>query len=720
MWEQMKNKIKQLLDTEETIEQPQTRRNHTINNQVETKVSYEYPNNRKFDFPIIPDKPKREFSKRSYVSEPEVSIEKYKGKEKQLPIEKHLPKEQNFKKKFSATEVPSPIYGFGKRPGKAAETDTPAFLRKETIHEQSNLIFSTTEDLIEDTVADDKLLHKEKESMVKEEKPYIKPIPKEELTGNPDQFEQVNEIEVNNIAATTIEKKQEPVEISEIKKVKERNSIPFNVRMRPSDKKRYHEKNNQMQQHTQKNSVPPLYLLNDPIKRSADNQQWIEDQAALLETTLKQFHVNAKVINTMQGPSVTRFEIQPEAGVKVSKIKNLSDDIKLNMAAKDIRMEAPIPGKHAIGIEIPNADPQAVGLQEIFENQAFNNSSSALSVALGLDIAGSPVITDIKKMPHGLIAGATGSGKSVCINSILISLLYKASHKDVRFLLIDPKMVELAPYNGIPHLVSPVITDVKAATHALKWAVAEMEERYQKFAQEGARDIDRYNQKMKAQERDEKMPYLVIVIDELADLMMASPQDVEDAICRIAQKARACGIHLLLATQRPSVDVITGLIKANVPTRIAFSVSSQVDSRTIIDTNGADRLLGKGDMLFVENGARNPVRIQGAFVSDDEIERVTSYVKQVAPPNYLFEQEQLLKQIDTEETEDDLYPEVLSFVLEQNGASASLVQRRFKVGYNRAARLIDSLEHNGIISAPKGSKPRDVLVSANDMDTERI
>lgn len=717
MWEQMKNKIKQLLDTEETTEQPQTRRNHTINNQVETKVSYEYPNNRKFDFPIIPDKPKREISKRSYVSEPEVSIKRY--KEKQLPIEKHVPKEQHFKKKFSATEVPSPIYGFGKRPERAAETDTPAFLRKEKIHEQSNLIFSNTEDLIEGTVPDDTFLNKEKESILQEEKPYIKPIPNEEVVEK-HQFEQVNEIEMNDVESTTFEKKQEPVNISEIKKVKENNSIPFNVRMRPSDKKRYHEKNNQVQQQTQKKSVPPLHLLNDPIKRSAGNQQWIEDQAALLEKTLKQFHVNAKVINTMQGPSVTRFEIQPEAGVKVSKIKNLSDDIKLNMAAKDIRMEAPIPGKHAIGIEIPNADPQAVGLQEIFENQAFNNSTSALSVALGLDIAGSPVITDIKKMPHGLIAGATGSGKSVCINSILISLLYKASHEDVRFLLIDPKMVELAPYNGIPHLVSPVITDVKAATHALKWAVAEMEERYQKFAQEGARDIDRYNQKIKTQGRDEKMPYLVIVIDELADLMMAAPQDVEDAICRIAQKARACGIHLLLATQRPSVDVITGLIKANIPTRIAFSVSSQVDSRTIIDTNGADRLLGKGDMLFVENGARNPVRIQGAFVSDDEIERVTSYVKQVAPPNYLFEQEQLLKQFDTEETEDDLYPEVLSFVLEQSGASASLVQRRFKVGYNRAARLIDTLEHNGIISAPKGSKPRDVLVSANEMNTESI
>lgn len=345
-----------------------------------------------------------------------------------------------------------------------------------------------------------------------------------------------------------------------------------------------------------------------------------------------------------------------------------------------------------------------------------------MTVALGADIEGESVVTDLQKMPHGLIAGATGSGKSVCINTILISLLYKANHHEVKFLLIDPKMVELTPYNDIPpHLVAPVITDVKAATFSLKWAVQEMEDRYAKFVKEGARDIGRYNEKIKRQKRDnEHMPYIVIVIDELADLMMTSPpHDVEDAICRIAQKARACGIHLLIATQRPSVDVITGLIKANIPTRIAFSVSSQVDSRTILDASGAEKLLGKGDMLFVENGSSETKRIQGAFVSDDEIERITNYAKQIAAPKYLFEQDQLIQQISQDEDIDELYQEVVDFVLEYNGASASLLQRRFKVGYNRAARLIDMMEHNGIISGQNGSKPRDILLSRNDLINEK-
>lgn len=414
---------------------------------------------------------------------------------------------------------------------------------------------------------------------------------------------------------------------------------------------------------------------------------------------------------------MTRFEVQPDLGVKVSKIKNLSDDLKLNMAAKDIRIEAPIPGKNTVGIEIPNEHPQTVTLQSIFDTDAFKESTSPLSIALGVTIEGEPKVTNIQKMPHGLIAGATGSGKSVCINAILISLLYKASHEDVKFLLIDPKMVELAPYNGIPHLVSPVITDVKAANQALKWAVNEMEERYEKLAQEGVRDIDRYNQKMVKEKRlDEKMPYIVIVIDELADLMMVSPQDVENSISRIAQKARACGIHLLLATQRPSVDVITGLIKSNIPTRIAFSVSSQVDSRTIIDSSGAEKLLGKGDMLFMENGARRIIRLQGPFVSDEEIERITTYARSIAEPEYLFEQEQLLEQLEIHEEEDELMDEVIDFVVHQQSASTSLLQRRFKIGYNRAARLMDSLEARGIISGQDGSKPRDVLVTPNQLE----
>lgn len=455
----------------------------------------------------------------------------------------------------------------------------------------------------------------------------------------------------------------------------------------------------------------PHHLLDDPKENDKDDADWILDQQHTLEQTLKHFKIRGEVVHVTQGPTVTRFEIKPDLGVKVSTIRNLADDLKLNLAAKEIRIEAPIPGKNTVGIEIPNAHPEMVTLQQVIETDAFQRAESPLTIALGLTIEGDPLITNIEKMPHGLIAGATGSGKSVCINSILLSLLYKASHEDVKLLLIDPKMVELAPYNGVPHLVSPVITDVKAATAALQWAVNEMEERYDKFVTGQVRNIEKYNEKVLAGKiKGSKMPYLVIVIDELADLMMSSPQDVEDAIARIAQKARACGIHLLLATQRPSVDVITGLIKANIPTRIAFSVSSQVDSRTILDSIGAERLLGRGDMLFIENGSGSSLRLQGPFVSDEEIERVTSYVRNIAQPNYLFEQEQLLLKMDQED-QDELFEDVLLFVLEKNQASTSLLQRQFKIGYNRAARLIDSLYEQGIISAQNGSKPRDVLIT---------
>ncbi|GAA0312700.1 DNA translocase FtsK [Oceanobacillus oncorhynchi subsp. oncorhynchi] len=463
----------------------------------------------------------------------------------------------------------------------------------------------------------------------------------------------------------------------------------------------------------------PLHLLNDPAAKSTEeDEEWLIEQQDLLEETLKHFQVKAKVVKATQGPSVTRFEVHPEMGVKVSKIKNLADDLKLNMSAKDIRIEAPIPGKNTVGIEVPNLHPEMVGIQRIIESDDFKDNKSPLSVALGLTIEGMPKVIDINKMPHGLIAGATGSGKSVCINTILVSLIYNASHEDVRILLIDPKMVELAPYNGIPHLVSPVITDVKAATQSLKWAVAEMEDRYDRFVNEGVRDISRYNQKMLREGKaDRKMPFIVIVIDELADLMMMSPQDVEDAISRIAQKARACGIHLLLATQRPSVDVITGLIKANIPTRIAFSVSSQVDSRTIIDSSGAEKLLGKGDMLLIENGAGKSVRLQGPFVSDEEIERVANYAKSMAEPQYLFEQEDLLEQVQIDEEEDDLLEDAIEFVLNQNSASTSSLQRHFKIGYNRAARLIDSLEQRGIISGQNGSRAREVLITKAQRDS---
>ncbi|MBD8069006.1 DNA translocase FtsK [Bacillus sp. PS06] len=465
-------------------------------------------------------------------------------------------------------------------------------------------------------------------------------------------------------------------------------------------------------------TFPSLSLLNQQIIGHHEDENWVENQRMLLDEALKSFKVRAHVVNVTQGPAVTRFEVQPEPGVKVNKITNLSDDIKLNLSAKEIRIEAPIPGKNTIGIEVPNKISKPVFLHEIVNSPEFINSTSPLTVALGLDISGTPIITDLNKMPHGLIAGATGSGKSVCINTMLVSLMYKAAPHEVKLLLIDPKMVELAPYNHIPHLVSPVITDVKAATAALKWAVEEMERRYELFAHSGVRDISRYNEMVeKHQEQSGKLPFLVIIIDELADLMMVAPGEVEEAICRIAQKARACGIHLILATQRPSVDVITGLIKANIPTRIAFSVSSQVDSRTIIDSSGAEKLLGKGDMLFLENGSSKPKRVQGNFVSDEEIDRVVSHVKQEVKPSYLFQQDELIKKSSSMSGDDDeLFPEACEFVVEQGGASTSSVQRRFRIGYNRAARLIDMMEEQGIISEARGSKPREILISEEELN----
>jgi S-DNA-T family DNA segregation ATPase FtsK/SpoIIIE len=455
--------------------------------------------------------------------------------------------------------------------------------------------------------------------------------------------------------------------------------------------------------------TPPTYAVHD--------DEWLGEQTVLLDQTLKNFNVRAKVVNVTQGPAVTRFEVHPEPGVKVNKVTNLMDDIKLSLAAQDMRMEAPIPGKHTIGIEIPNRKSKPVFLREVLESTEFQEHESPLAVALGLDISGQPIITDLRKMPHGLIAGQTGSGKSVCINTMLVSLLYKATPQELKLLLIDPKMVELAPYNRIPHLVSPVITDVKAATAALKWAVEEMERRYELFVHAGVRDITRFNEQAeKAGQYSSKLPYILVIIDELADLMMMSPADVEEAICRIAQKARACGIHLIVATQRPSVDVITGLIKANIPTRIAFSVSSQVDSRTIIDSGGAEKLLGRGDMLFAENGSSKTVRLQGTFVSDEEIDQVVNHVKREQQPKYLFEQEDLLNRAQVTEEADELFFEACEFVVSQQAASASSVQRRFRVGYNRASRLIEMMEQQGVVSESRGSRPRDVLITEEELE----
>lgn len=460
---------------------------------------------------------------------------------------------------------------------------------------------------------------------------------------------------------------------------------------------------------------PPLSFLAPPEEKTED-WAWMDEQGERLIMALSYFHIDAEIVSIVQGPAVTQFEITVAHGTKVSKVRGLADDIKLALAARDIRIDAPIPGKHSIGIEIPNRVARAVRLSEVTDSDGFQESESPLEAALGLDLTGQPVTIDLRKMPHGLIAGATGSGKSVCINSILVSLLYKADPHELKLMLIDPKMVELAPFNHIPHLVSPVITDVKAATAALKWAVEEMERRYQLFMHAGVRDITRFNQQAeKAGQYAQKMPYILIVIDELADLMMMSPADVEEAICRIAQKARACGIHLIVATQRPSVDVITGLIKSNIPTRIAFAVSSAVDSRTILDMQGAERLLGRGDMLYLGNGMPAPVRLQGTFVTDDEIEDIIAYVRDQGEPEYMFEHDELLKKAEVVEEQDELFEEVCRYVFEQGTASTSSIQRRYKIGYNRAARLVDMLERHGFVSEQKGSKPRDVFITESDI-----
>ena len=460
---------------------------------------------------------------------------------------------------------------------------------------------------------------------------------------------------------------------------------------------------------------PPLSFLLPPEEKTED-WGWMDEQGERLIRALSYFHIEAEIVSIVQGPAVTQFEITVAHGTKVSKVRGLADDIKLALAARDIRIDAPIPGKHSIGIEIPNRVSRAVRLSEVTNSEVFQTSDSPLEAALGLDLAGQPVTIDLRKMPHGLIAGATGSGKSVCINSILVSLLYKSAPHELKLMLIDPKMVELAPFNNIPHLVSPVITDVKAATAALKWAVEEMERRYQLFMHAGVRDLTRFNQQAeKSGQHGHKLPYILIVIDELADLMMMSPADVEEAICRIAQKARACGIHLIVATQRPSVDVITGLIKSNIPTRIAFAVSSAVDSRTILDMQGAERLLGRGDMLYLGNGMPAPVRLQGTFVTDDEIEEIISYVRTQGEPDYFFQHDELLKKAEIIEEQDELFEEVCRYVFEQGTASTSSIQRRYKIGYNRAARLVDMLERNGFVSEQRGSKPREVFITESDI-----
>ncbi|KXL52675.1 DNA translocase SpoIIIE [Anaerotignum neopropionicum] len=463
---------------------------------------------------------------------------------------------------------------------------------------------------------------------------------------------------------------------------------------------------------------PPIELLGkDPKTGGGDSKAEMLANARKLESTLKSFGVDAKVIQINRGPTVTRYELSPSQGVKVSKIVNLADDIALNLAASGIRIEAPIPGKAAVGIEVPNKETQSVYLRTVVDSDAFQNHTSKLAFALGEDIAGNPVITDIAKMPHLLIAGATGSGKSVCINTLITSILYKSDPKDVKLLLVDPKVVELSVYNGIPHLLIPVVTDPKKASAALNWAVREMLQRYNDFAAFGVRDIKGFNA-MKDEEGDEKgkMPQIVIVIDELADLMMAAPGEVEDSICRLAQMARAAGMHLIIATQRPSVDVITGVIKANIPSRLAFAVSSGIDSRTILDMVGAEKLLGKGDMLFYPAGQSKPARLQGAFVTDKEVEDIVSFLKKSGRPNYTQDTiDQITKVtktgMDGDEESDEFFEQAVDLIIEKEKASVSMLQRQFRIGYNRAARLMDELERKGMVGSEDGSKPRKVLIT---------
>ncbi|MBC1292004.1 DNA translocase FtsK [Listeria booriae] len=711
--------------------------------EIHTKMVYQYPKG-EFRFPLIPDQPRQAQNQVTIHSEPK-RIVSPKNSVTQPVIEKKRP--------FKPTDVPSPVFAFQKRPSRfefdvTKEQDVMEPSRDlvgEAIEIIQGNVLMETEPIVEEVAQPEPIV--EMEEVVEEPESMENAAVVEEVVAieEPQVEEILEEIEPEQTPAperiTLIHETPEAEEAPRERSTPPKTRIPFNVMMVNQDKKQkikpetvkqeevatekpatiapVFRSNKTEDESTNGYYFPSLNLLKPPVFENED-AEWLEFQEELLNETLTNFNVSAKVVNVTQGPAVTRFEVQPEKGVKVSKITNLTDDIKLNLAAKDIRIEAPIPGKSTIGIEIPNETSRPVMLSEIMNSQAFQSSKSPLTAALGLDISGVPIVTDLQTMPHGLIAGATGSGKSVCINSLLISLLYKATPDELKLLLIDPKMVELAPYNRIPHLVSPVITDAKAATAALKWAVDEMERRYQLFSHAGVRNMEKFNEYSSHPEHSgEKLPYILIIIDELADLMMVAPNDVEEAISRIAQKARACGIHMIVATQRPSVDVITGLIKANIPTRVSFSVSSQIDSRTIIDTAGAEKLLGKGDMLFLPSGSSKPVRLQGTYVGDQEIDAVIAHVRNQAEPNYLFKQEELLEREIAKEDKDDLFDEACDFVLSQNGASTSLLQRHFRIGYNRAARLMESLEQHNIVSETNGSRPRDVIITREQLEKIR-
>ncbi|EHX0501758.1 DNA translocase FtsK [Listeria monocytogenes] len=710
---------------------PKQKHMQPVKRQMKTQMVYQYPKG-EFRFPLIPDKQK---------SQP-IQPKKQPITERQV-AETQPVKEETRKRPFTATDVPSPVYAFNKRPSKFEFAVTEA---EELSTIQKDLTIAPV-DLLDSAEAETIAFDTELNRQIEEEVVSV-PVTEEVVTEQPEVEVTPEPVEQQESARVSLIT-EEPAQTKTTTRSKQvesnrqeqllKSRIPFNVMMVKKDKQALQKEEAQeinVQQpveveaeqmntvreaqvatvsYTTNYEFPSFSLLHPPVSKREDDS-WLQMQQEMLDETLENFNVQASVVNRTQGPAVTRFEVQPEKGVKVSKITNLTDDIKLNLAAKDIRIEAPIPGKSTVGIEIPNQTSRPVMLSELMNTEAFQSSTSPLTAALGLDISGTPIITDLQKMPHGLIAGATGSGKSVCINSLLVSLLYKATPDQLKLLLIDPKMVELAPYNRIPHLVSPVITDAKAATVALKWAVEEMERRYQLFSHTGVRNMEKYNEYASHPDHTgEKLPYILIVIDELADLMMVAPNDVEESISRIAQKARACGIHMIVATQRPSVDVITGLIKANIPTRVSFSVSSQIDSRTILDASGAEKLLGKGDMLFLPSGASKPVRLQGTFVSDEEIDAVVAHVRSQGEADYIFEEQELLVKETAKENTDELFEEACDFVLSQNAASTSLLQRHFRIGYNRAARLMESLENHQIVSGINGSKPRDVIITKDQL-----
>ncbi|HEY9574687.1 MAG TPA: DNA translocase FtsK, partial [Lachnospiraceae bacterium] len=537
-------------------------------------------------------------------------------------------------------------------------------------------------------------------------------------------------------AESKVELQKEEQEVTS-KEIKEERNFQKNPKSSPKEMEEgianiENEIKNSDHKEKKQHKFPPLSLLQKGSSKQGDSKQHLQETARKLQETLHSFGVDVTVLNASCGPTVTRYELQPEQGVKVSRITNLADDIKLNLAASDIRIEAPIPGKAAVGIEVPNANNTAVHLRDLLSSPEFGEAKSSLSFAAGKDIGGKAVITDIAKMPHLLIAGATGSGKSVCINTLIVSILYKANPEDVKLIMIDPKVVELSVYNGIPHLLIPVVTDPKKAAGALNWAVVEMNERYNKFAQYGVRDLASYNTKVETIEdieeegKPEKMPQIVIIVDELADLMMVAPGEVEDAICRLAQLARAAGIHLIIATQRPSVNVITGLIKANMPSRIAFSVTSGVDSRTILDMNGAEKLLGKGDMLFYPQGYPKPVRVQGAFVSDTEVNSIVDFLKKnVEEGGYSQEiQDKINTQVQSGGSslggfDSDLdvhFVDAGKFIIEKDKASIGMLQRVFKIGFNRAARIMEQLADAGVVGPEEGTKPRKVLMSMEEFE----